>query len=141
MEHVESLTRALDGSFYVDEEMIRDAILHQSSFNLIHRKSMFKVDVFLLKERPFDRIQLERRVAHIVTTNPERKAYICTAEDIILAKLEWYKSGGEISERQWRDVMGVMKVQSRTLDVDYLRSWADEFGVLELLEKAMSELH
>lgn len=118
--------------------MVRDAILQRSSFNLIHRKSMFKVDVFLLKERPYDRKQLERREAHLLTTEPERKAYVCTAEDIILAKLERYQAGGEVSERQWRDVMGVIKVQAGSLDVAYLRTWAAELEVLELLEKALS---
>ena len=138
-ENVEPLTRALEGSFYIDAEMIRDAILHQGSFNLIHRVSMFKVDVFLLKGRPFDQMQLKRRVAQILTTEPERRAYVCTAEDIILAKLEWYKAGGGSSDRQWRDVMGVISVQSKILDLDYLRQWAAELDVLDLLEKALAE--
>jgi hypothetical protein len=138
-EHVADFVRELEESFYVDDEMIRGAIDHRSSFNLIHKNTMFRVDVFILKERPFDQMQLERRVAQIVTTEPERRAYVCTAEDIILTKLEWYKAGGEISERQWRDVMGVIRVQSKSLDVDYLHTWAAELGVLNLLEEALSE--
>ena len=137
---VDDLVVALDGTFYIDGEMIREAILHQGSFNLIHRATMFKVDVFLLKERPFDQVQLERRQEQIVTADPERKAYICTAEDIILAKLEWYKAGGEISERQWRDVMGVLRVQAGHLDMEYLQEWAAELDVLDLLEKAISDI-
>ncbi|MDX1436258.1 MAG: hypothetical protein R3335_05580 [Anaerolineales bacterium] len=140
LDQVEEIVRELEGSFFTDEEMVRNAVARHGSFNLIHRESMFKVDVFLLKERAFDRMQLERRAAQIVTIDPERKAYVCTAEDIILAKLEWYKAGGEVSERQWRDVMGVIKVQTGRLDIAYLRRWAEELDVLELLEEALSGL-
>ena len=68
-----------------------------------------------------------------------RRAYVSTAEDIILAKLEWYRQGGEVSDRQWRDILGVLKVQAGRLDSDHLRKWAAELGVADLLMRAMEE--
>jgi len=139
LEHAEPLARALSGTFYVDAESIREAVLHQSSFNVIHLETMFKVDVFVVKKRPFHRSQMERRIAQVIATDPERTAYVATAEDTILAKLEWYRMGGGVSERQWRDVLGVMKVQADRLDLAYLRQWAAQLNVLDLLERALTE--
>jgi hypothetical protein len=138
-EQVGSLVKSLGNDFYADDEMIRDAIHHCSSFNLIHLKTMFKVDVFLRKERSFDRVQFQRKVEQMFSDNPEQKAFMATAEDIILAKLEWYRMGGELSDRQWRDILGVLKVQAGRLDLDYLSQWATELKVSDLLQQAMKE--
>lgn len=138
-EHAGPLASALSPAFYVDASAIRDAIRHQSSFNAIHLETMFKVDVFVLKPRPFDRAQFERRAVQVVERAPERTAYVASAEDTILAKLEWYRLGGEVSERQWRDVVGVLNVQSDRLDYTYLRAWAGQLNVADLLERAFAE--
>ena len=138
-EHAEPLAQALGDAFYVDAASIRDAIRHRSSFNVIHLESMFKVDIFIPKQRPFDRAQLQRRTKQVIATEPEREAYVATAEDTILAKLEWYRRGGEVSDRQWQDVLGVLKVQGNRLDLAYLRQWAASLGVSDLLEKALTE--
>lgn len=138
-EQVGALIEALKDEFYVDEEMIREAIQHRGSFNLIHLRSMFKVDIFIRKERPFDQIQFQRRVEQVFTTDPEQKAFMTTAEDIILAKLEWYRLGNEISDRQWRDILGVLKVQAGRLDMNYLKMWALELKVADLLQRALKE--
>ena len=92
-----------------------------------------------MKTRPFELAQLSRREEQLLSLEPERRAYVCTAEDTILAKLEWYRMGGEVSERQWRDVLGVVAVQGQRLDLDYLRRWATELGVGDLLERALGE--
>jgi len=84
-EHAEPLAQALRDAFYVDAESIRDAIRQRSSFNVIHLETMFKVDVFVRKQRPFDQAQFERRVAQVVATDPERTAYVASAEDTILS--------------------------------------------------------
>ena len=139
LEHAEPLARALGGTFYVDAESIREAVLHQRSFNVIHLETMFKVDVFVVKKRPFHHSQMERRTAQVIATDPDRTAYVATAEDTILAKLEWYRTDGDVSERQWRDVLGVMKVQADRLDLAYLRQWAAQLNISDLLERAIKE--
>jgi len=139
LEHVEPLAKALEMAFYVDEETIREAIHLRGSFNLIHLSTMFKVDVFIPKHRAYDQEQMKRRTRYVVATDPDRAVYVTTAEDIILAKMEWYQRSGGVSERQWRDVIGVIKVQAERLDTAYLRRWAIEMGLVNLLEQALSE--
>lgn len=139
LEHVEPLVQELGDAFYADAEMIRDAVRRYGSFNLIHLDTVFKVDIFVARPRAFDHSQLARRQLVLLSTDPERYAYVASAEDIVLAKLEWYRAGGEVSERQWRDVLGVFKTQERGLDEDYLRRMAAELGVTDLLTRAFEE--
>jgi hypothetical protein len=138
-EQVVPFVNILKTDFYVDEGMILDAIRYQSSFNVIHLATMFKVDIFISKHRRFDQMQFQRRQLQTVAYEPERKAYVTAAEDIILAKLEWYRLGNEISDRQWRDILGVLKVQAGRLDLAYLHQWAEELKVADLLQRALKE--
>ena len=87
-EQIAPFTGALKGQFHVDELMIADAIAHQGSFNLVHLESIFKVDIFVRKDRPFDRSEFARRAAQPLSSESPRRAYIASAEDILLAKLE-----------------------------------------------------
>jgi hypothetical protein len=135
---VPSLVGLLQKEFYISSDMIMEAIRHTSSFNLIHLDTMFKVDVFILKQRPFDLNQMQRRISQSLGDTPDEQAYFCTAEDIILAKLEWYRTGGELSERQWRDILGVLGLQGDRLDFDYLKKWSATLGVQDLLERAVT---
>ncbi|MER3525212.1 MAG: hypothetical protein C4326_14485 [Ignavibacteria bacterium] len=100
LEHIQPLVTALAQEFYADDEMIRSAIEHRSSFNMVHYETGFKVDIFVRKIRPFDQSQLERRQTAVMATNPERTVYVISPEDTILAKLEWYRIGGEVSDSQ-----------------------------------------
>lgn len=127
-EQVPILVARLENDFYVSDTAIYEAIRYRSSFNLIHLSTMFKIDIFLPKDRNLDRAQLRRRRAQILTHDPEQKAYMITAEDSILAKLDWYRQGGESSERQWRDVQGIVDVQGENLDWPYLRQSAQDLG-------------
>ena len=139
IEQAEPLARTLVNDFYVDIEMIKDAIQHQSSFNIVHLKTMFKVDIFISKQRPYDRNQFQRRILQAISSDPETLAYLTTPEDIVLVKLEWYRMGNEVSDRQWRDILGVLTVQADRLDRDYLRKWAVELRVADLLQRAFKE--
>ena len=136
----EALRGALGDGFYADVEAIRGAIDRRGSFNLIHLETMYKVDVFISKARPFDKARFERRSPKVVAAEPERSVFVATAEDVVLAKLEWYQAGGRVSERQWRDVLGVLSVQGGQIDLRYLREWASNLGVADLLERALGEV-
>lgn len=139
-EHAAILAQELGDAYYADEESIADAIRRRSSFNLIHLASMLKVDVFVLKGHPYARESLRRSIrSPLAPTEGARGFTFSSREDIVLAKLDWFRKGGEVSERQWRDVQGVMKVQREALDLVYLRRWATELGVTGLLERALAE--
>jgi hypothetical protein len=131
------LMSRLQDAFYADENMALNAIRTKSSFNLIHLESMFKVDIFIAKDEVFDRNQIERRVPRSVAKDLDREIYILSAEDTILAKLRWYRKGGEQSERQWRDVVSVVKVQGERLDFEYLNNMAAELQVGDLLARLL----
>ncbi|RJP50590.1 MAG: hypothetical protein C4583_10295 [Anaerolineaceae bacterium] len=139
LEHIQPLVAALSKEFYADDEMMKDAIEHHGSFNLIHYETAFKVDVFICKLRTFDQMQLARRRTSVIATDPEQSVYVVSPEDIVLAKLEWYRMGGEVSDRQWRDILGVLKTQAGELELDYLQKWARELSVADLLERALKE--
>jgi len=139
LEHLERFILALKDEFYMDDEMIAESIRRHSSFNIIHRESMFKVDVFIPHPRPFLKSQLARAQKQTFLFENEVNAKFCSPEDTILAKLEWYRLGGEVSERQWRDILGVLKTRASELDLGYLRKWANDLKVSDLLEHALKE--
>lgn len=139
-QHVNSLTQILKSDYYIDKEMILDAIKRHSSFNLIHLETMLKVDIFIMKDRPYDGVAFQRRRKD--TLDEEQGAvefYLASPEDIILNKLEWFRMGGEVSERQWHDVLGILKIQGELIDKEYLRKWARELNLTDLLEQAFRE--
>lgn len=127
--------RALGSSFYADEQAIREAVRTQDSFNIIDERSYLKVDVFVPSSGPLGYGQLARRRPYALTEHgPE--VFVLGPEDTILQKLRWYEIGGRSSERQWRDIAGVIRV-SRQLDLPYLREVATQGGLSELLESAL----
>jgi hypothetical protein len=138
-EHLQPFVSALQDEFYVDEEMIADSIQHNSSFNIIHRETMFKVDVFIPRPRPFLQSQLARAQRQTFNFEQEVSAKFASPEDTVLSKLEWYRMGGEASERQWRDILGVLKTRAGELDLDYLKKWAGELKISDLLERVLKE--
>jgi hypothetical protein len=138
-EHVLPFAEILGKSFYIDTEMILDAIQRRGSFNLLHYETAFKVDIFIPRARPYDQMQLDRRLRRTVKKETDFTLCFASPEDTILTKLEWYRMGHEVSERQWRDVIGVLKIQAERLDLMYLRQWAVDLGVIDLLVKALKE--
>jgi hypothetical protein len=139
LEHLQPFVTALQDEFYVDEEMIAESIRHNSSFNIIHRETLFKVDVFIPQPRPFLQSQLARAQRQTFTFEKEVSARFASPEDTILSKLEWYRLGGEVSDRQWRDILGVLKTRASGLDLAYMQKWARELKVSDLLDRALQE--
>jgi hypothetical protein len=137
--HVLPLVQALQKDFYLDEDRIKKAVILRSSFNIIHLQTMFKIDVFLLKDDDLSYEEMARREKFQVTEERGQDLYLASPEDIILNKLHWYESGGGIAERQWNDVMGMVRVLDKRLDTKYLKTTAIKRGVLDLLEKALKE--
>jgi len=138
-DHAERLTLALGGDYYVPEARVRDGIARRASFNLIHLETMLKVDVFVSKDRPFDRRAMDRARPSSPETADERPLPLASAEDTVLAKLEWFRRGGEASERQWTDVLGVLRASGESLDRRYLEDGARELAVSDLLVRALEE--
>ena len=140
LKQAQPFAELLTSAFYLDLGAIRHAIRQRSSFNMIHLATMFKVDIFIPKQTPFDRQQLERRQPWAADPDSDRLIYVATPEDTVLAKLVWYRQGDEISDRQWRDILGVLVVQGERLDLAYMRRWAASLDVSDLLERALAEI-
>ncbi|MDQ3907203.1 MAG: hypothetical protein M3268_02550 [Acidobacteriota bacterium] len=134
---VEPLVAALRETFYIDDLAARRAVARHSSFNVIHYDAAFKVDVFVPAEDDFGRQQLARRQRENIAPNVPQEIYVATPEDTILAKLHWYKAGGSVSRTQLTDVRGVVGAQGASIDVAYLREWANRLGVIDLLEQVL----
>ena len=137
---VNILFERLKKDYFIDSEMILTAIDTQASFNLIHLETMLKIDIFIHKDEiyhqtAFNRIQKNR----LEQNDNSIQLFISSPEDVIISKLIRYKAGNEISERQWLDILGVIKVQKEKLDKEYLRHWSGELGVYQLLTKAFTD--
>jgi hypothetical protein len=140
MENVAALVKNLETVYYISEAGIKEAIARESSFNLVHLETMMKIDVFILKARSFDQTAFQRRRKdNLDSENPHAMYYVSSPEDIIINKLEWYQKGEMKSERQWRDIIGIMKVQGDSLDLHYCKKWAKQLGLGTLLESALLE--
>ena len=110
----------------------------RASFNVIHFATAFKVDVFILRSDPYARMEMSRRMFIRVADQPPRDLAVATAEDTILQKLRWFERGGGVSDRQWNDVLGLIKTRSAGLDREYLAIWAADLGIVGLLQAALA---
>jgi hypothetical protein len=142
LDQIDDLVELLRAEFYADATMMREALLRGRSFNLIHYASAYKFDIFPLRTDDYSRMEFGRRAfTEIRLIGPEPlECAVATAEDTILRKLEWYRAGGETSERQWNDLRGILKVSGPRLDLAYLRHWGAYLKVDDLLERLLAEL-
>lgn len=139
LNHVDPLVRSLESEYYIDGLMIKDAILRHSSFNLIHFETIIKVDVFVLKDTAYYQKAFERKRKDSLDEEVPHEFYLASPEDVILNKLIWYHLGGNVSDRQWQDILGVLKVQKGFLDTEYLRYWASDLHISGLLDYAFHD--
>lgn len=139
-DHVQDIVIELSSrDYYIDDLAVRRAIMNERAFNAIHLDSMFKVDIFVCRDE-FSKNELERKLAEKILPDSDAIVYIATGEDTVVAKLAWFRKGGETSERQWSDVLGVLKIQHARLDYEYMQHWSERLGVADLLNKALGEV-
>lgn len=134
--HVPSLVAKLEAEFYVDPQALARAVRERRSANLIHQATQVKVDLFVAGGTPLDAAQIARRLE---VDLDGRRLFVHPPEDVLLQKLRWYRMSGEVSDRQWRDVLGIVRVQGPRLDRVYLRAQAPALAVADLLERAFSQ--
>jgi hypothetical protein len=134
---IQPLLQSLGNSYYASEPAIRDAVRRKSCFNLIHLATSFKVDIFVSRQRPFDSQAIDRAKFVQLAKEMDLQVPMASPEDIILIKLEWYRLGGETSERQWNDVSRLMSMLGDIADKQYLRSTSETVGVRDLLERLL----
>ena len=128
------LAKALHRDYYVDADAVRDAVKTAGSFNAIHFASAIKADFFVAGDDAFEAERLASRQAW------KRRAVCCTwtrRSTRMLRKLEWYRRGGEVSDRQWRDVLAIVRIQGDRSTAIVLRQWAPRLGVADLLQRVI----
>jgi len=138
IDQVRRLVQLLQNDYYIDEDAVKDGIRRRSSCSVIFLASMTKIDIFLPKRRALSREEARRTQPHILEAGT-RPFNIASAEDTVLTKLEWYDMGGQVSARQWGDILGIVRRQGASLDLAYLDRWAAAIGVTDLLERALVE--
>ena len=138
--HVGPLAGRLEAEYYLNAETLSVAVREREAFNLIHLGTMLKLDVFVLKAAAYDQTAfLRARKRTLFPEAGEREFVLASAEDVALHKLHWYELGGRVSERQWGDVVGVLRVQGDQLDLDYMTRWARQLEVEDLLNTALEQ--
>lgn len=139
-EHVSPLVGALRADYFLSGARVAEAVDARRSFTLVHLATMLKVDVFVSRDRTFERALFERaRPEFLDASGTSTPHPIPRAEDVVLLKLEWFRDGGKVSERQWTDVAGVLKVSCAAIDRAYLARWAAELGISDLVERALQD--
>jgi hypothetical protein len=134
---VEEFSKTLGPDFSVDEVALREAIRTRSSENIFFLPQFFKVDLFVSHGEPFDESEFQRRKRMAFADG--RELYVASAEDTLLRKLTWFRLGEEVSDQQWRDVLGILRVSGPALDRAYLTLWAERLGVADLLIRALAQ--
>lgn len=130
-----ALRDALGSDFEVDTDMLRDAVLHARSANAFYLPVVTKIDFFGRGYEPFDESEFSRRRAVVVRASGET-IVVKSAEDTVLRKLLWFREGGEVSEKQWRDIVSVLRISGASMDDAYLSSWASRLQLDTLLQRA-----
>jgi hypothetical protein len=134
----EPLLGDMSAEFHVPVQAARAAIRSHESFNLGDTTQPMKVDVFVLGDGLLDRRQIDRRMRIALPGSPHG-IWVTSPEDQVLRKLDWYRLGGEVSDRQWRDVIGLLAAVGREFDRADITAAAAQLGLVDLLEAAFAE--
>ncbi len=140
-ELIDDFASELKQDFYADAALIRESFARGRAANLIHYATAWKFDLFPLQQDEYSRIAFARRSFREIRPDggDAIECSVASAEDTILRKLEWYRAGDESSERQWNDLLGVCRTAKERLDSTYLRDWAAQIGLDDLLERLFAE--
>lgn len=137
--HVAPLVAVLEAEYYIDRSAVLDAIARrdqEASFTITHHATGINIDIFVTAGRPFDLSRYQRAQDHIFPGASE-SVKLASPEDVIVTKLLWFRQDGIESQKQWRDVNSIIRVQGQALDFHYLRTWADRLNVRSLLDAAL----
>lgn len=130
-----ALLERASAEFYVPIDPARGAVEPHSSFNLIDTAHGLKVDLFVLGDNLLDRMQIERRM-NVTIASVADEIWVTSPEDQVLPKLDWYRNTGHESQRQWRDVIGTLRIHGDAMDRDYLNEIARQLDLGTLLDDA-----
>jgi len=132
------LVRVLEQSgFYCPPNAIEEIQRGQGRvLSVTHKESILNADIILHLDSAFDDSKMQRRRLETMDAAGAR-CWVVSPEDLILAKLVWGRKSQ--SEKQWRDVLGVLKVQGETLNFDYLMQWAEQLDLVDTLAQALVE--
>lgn len=134
---VPHLVAAFEPDFLVSLDSANDAVARHYAFNFIHIATGFRIDFFPISDD--DDLEIDSFARRQRKESGAGEVWMASAEDVILAKLRWFKKGGRVSDKQWRDVLGVLKVQGARLDFAYLIGQARRFGLSDLLAQGREE--
>jgi hypothetical protein len=135
--HIPQFVKTFEVDFVVSADAIQDALTRRYAFNIIHIETAFKIDFYPITDE--DEMEIAAFARRRLVDIGSGKLWMASPEDVILAKLRWFRKGGEVSEKQWRDVLGVLKVQGENLDFTYLEQQAGRFGLADLLQRARDD--
>lgn len=136
-QQIPDLIDRLGSAFVADEESFREAVRAARSYQVYFLPLALKIDLFIRGAEPFDRSEFARRVR--VPIGQRGSLYAASLEDSVLRKLMWFRDGGNVSDRQWRDVLGLLRASATDLDRAYLEHWAIALGVQDLLAQALAQ--
>ena len=139
-EHVGGLMAAFpEEEFYISENAIRDAVRHQTQFNIIHPASGMKIDIIIRKNTPFNESRFSR--IRRIKAGENFETNFSAPEDIILMKMRYYREGG--SEKHLRDISGILKISGPEVDKDYIARWAEKLDLMDIWNLILNkiELH
>ena len=136
--HAAALAERLGPAFEADVRMVEQALRDGVTSNIFYLPALTKLDLFTCGNSPYDEIEFERRQA--IDVGNGRTLFVKSPEDSVLRKLWWFRQGGETSERQWRDVISLLRINANTLDAKHLQLWANVLSIADLLERAQASL-